>query len=94
MDGGSGDSVIEYDIESDTYKTMPSLPAKLMRGTLLLKNDFLYHFGGLDLDDGENPVGSVYRIATDMTGGGDEDLEDMTGLEGDDKYPLIVVPYN
>ena len=40
------DSVVEYDIDANTYNQIQSLPSPLRRSTLVKSNGFMYNFGG------------------------------------------------
>ena len=79
------DSVVEYDIEANTYKTIQSLPDPLRRSTLVNTNGYMYNFGGVA--DGD--FKSVNRIALTLTNDW-EKLDDMVTADKD----MIVIPYN
>ena len=40
------DTVLEYDIDNDSYKYLPSLPYLLKYGTSVRSGSFIYVFGG------------------------------------------------
>ena len=79
------DSVVEYDIEANTYNTIQSLPDPLRRPTLVITNGYMYNFGGVA--DGD--FKSVNRIALTLTNDW-EKLDDMVTADKD----MIVIPYN
>ena len=79
------DSVVEYDIEANTYNTIQSLPDPLRRSTLVNANGYMYNFGGVA--DGD--FKSVNRIALTLTSDW-EKLDDMVTADKD----MIVIPYN
>ena len=79
------DSVVEYDIEANTYNTIQSLPDPLRRSTLVNTNGYMYNFGGVA--DGD--FKSVNRIALTLTNDW-EKLDDMVTADKD----MIVIPYN
>ena len=79
------DSVVEYDIEANTYNTIQSLPDPLRRSTLVNTNGYMYNFGGVA--DGD--FKSVNRIALTLTNDW-EKLDDMVTTDKD----MIVIPYN
>ena len=79
------DSVVEYDIEANTYNTIQSLPDPLRRSTLVNTNGYMYNFGGVA--DGD--FKSVNRIALTLT----NDWEKLDDMVTADKN-MIVIPYN
>ena len=79
------DSVVEYDIEANTYNTIQPLPDPLRRSTLVNTNGYMYNFGGVA--DGD--FKSVNRIALTLTNDW-EKLDDMVTADKD----MIVIPYN
>ena len=89
IDGGSfTDSVVEYDIDADTYNTIQSLPVPMRSSTLVNSNGYIYNFGG----NRDHPWGnraSVYRIALNLTSDW-EKMDDMATADED----MIVIPYN
>ena len=87
IDGGSfTDSVVEYDIDADTYNTIQSLPVPIRSSTLVTSNGYMYNFGGNR--DGSYRA-SVYRIALNLTSDW-EKIDDMATADED----MIVIPYN
>ena len=87
IDGGSfTDSVVEYDIDADTYNTIQSLPVPIRSSTLVHSNGYMYNFGGNR--DGSYRA-SVYRIALNLTSDW-EKIDDMATADED----MIVIPYN
>ena len=40
------DSVLEYDIDTNTYNSIQSLPDPIRRPTLVNKDGYMYSFGG------------------------------------------------
>ena len=79
------DSVVEYDIEANTYNTIQPLPDPLRHSTLVNTNGYMYNFGGVA--DGD--FKSVNRIALTLTNDW-EKLDDMVTADKD----MIVIPYN
>ena len=80
------DSVVEYDIDANTYNTIQSLPDPIRRSTLVNSNGYMYNFGGC----GEVCYSkSVSRIALSLTSDW-EKLDDMVTADED----MIVIPYN
>ena len=84
--GSFTDSVVEYDIDANTYNTIQSLPNPIRRSTLVNSNGFMYNFGGYDITGYSK---SVSRIALSLTSDW-EALDDMV-TAGED---MIVIPYN
>ena len=74
--------VFEYDIDSDSYKEIQPLDAKMMRSTMVRKDDYIYYLAGA----GQK---SVFRIHLDL----EEDWEQLEDLQDKGKE-LLVVPYN
>ena len=79
------DSVLEYDIDANTYNAIPSLPDPIKRTTLVNINGYMYSFGGYR---GGNQA-TVFRIALTLTSDW-EQLEDMDTAN----YDITVIPYN
>ena len=79
------DSVMEYDIDANTYNTIQSLPDPIRRSTLVNKNGYMYSFGGYRSGN----KASVFRIKLTLT-------DDWEKLEDMDKanYDITVIPYN
>ena len=46
-DASYTDSVVEYDIDANTYNTIQSLPEPLRRPSLVNANGYMYSFGGV-----------------------------------------------
>ena len=67
---GATDIVLEYDIDSNSYNQIQSLPDPKTKTTMVIKNNYMYLFGGfnnkavvikkLELKT-EKPIGSVNR---------------------------------
>ena len=85
-DASYTDSVVEYDIDANTYNTIQSLPDPLRRNTLVNSGGYMYHFGGVG---GDGTVSSVSRIALALTSDW-EKLDDMATADKD----IAVIPYN
>ena len=85
--GSFTDSVVEYDIDANTYNTIQSLPNPVRRSTLVNSNEYMYNFGGCG--DGDCYSKSVSRIALSLTSDW-ETLDDMV-TAGED---MVVIPYN
>ena len=84
-DASYTDSVVEYDIDANTYNAIQSLPDPLRRSKLVNNNGYMYNFGGYKGKD----LKSVSRIALALTSDW-EKLDDMaTG-----GYDITVIPYN
>ena len=81
------DSVVEYDIDANTYNTIQSLPDPIRRSTLINSNGYIYNFGGYR--DGYSILASVSRIELSLTSDW-ETLDDMATADED----MIVIPYN
>jgi hypothetical protein len=79
------DSVVEYDIDANTYNTIQSLPDPVRRSTLVNANGYMYNFGGV----ADSTFKSVNRIALTLTSDW-ENLDDMVTADKD----MIVIPYN
>ena len=84
--GSFTDSVVEYDIDANTYNTIQSLPGPIRRSTLINSDGYMYNFGGYG---GGGYEASVSRIALSLTSDW-EKLDDMATADED----MIVVPYN
>ena len=84
--GSFTDSVVEYDIDANTYNTIQSLPDPIRRSTLINSDGYMYNFGGYG--DGGTKA-SVYRIALSLTSDW-EKMDDMVTAD----YDMIVIPYN
>ena len=84
------DKVLEYDIDTDSYSYLPSLPYRLRWGTTVKSGNYMYVFGGwieLVVTD------RVLRISLeklDLNTTIWEDLNPMTEAG----RRLMVVPYN
>ena len=74
--------VFEYDIDSDSYKEIQPLDAKMYQSTMVRKDVYMYYFAG----SGQK---SVFRIHLDL----EEDWEQLEDLQDKGKE-LLVVPYN
>ena len=84
--GSFTDSVVEYDIDANTYNTIQSLPDPIRRSTLINSDGYMYNFGGYGVDGSE---ASVSRIALSLTSDW-EKMDDMVTAD----YDMIVIPYN
>mgnify|MGYP002052846870 CR=1 FL=1 len=84
-DASYTDSVVEYDIDANTYNTIQSLPEQLRRPSLVNANGYMYNFGGV----ADSDFKSVNRIALTLTSDW-ENLDDMVTADKD----MIVIPYN
>ena len=84
--GSFTDSVVEYDIDANTYNTIQSLPDPIRRSTLINSDGYMYNFGGYG--DGGYKA-SVSKIALSLTSDW-EKLDDMATADED----MIVIPYN
>ena len=84
-DYGYLDTVVEYDIDANTYNPVQSLPDPIRRVTLVKSGGYMYSFGGYD---GVSEA-TVARIALTLTSDW-EKLEDMETPN----YDVTVVPYN
>ena len=61
----ASNDVYIYNIETNTYITnKPKLPEKRYSPTIVVKDDFIYSFGGGDKD--KKPTKNVYRIKIDF----------------------------
>ena len=85
-DASYTDSVVEYDIDANTYNAIQSLPDPLRRTTLVNSAGYMYNFGGVGED---GTIASVSRIALDLTSDW-EKLDDMASADKD----ITVIPYN
>ena len=83
--GSYTDSVVEYDIDANTYNTIQSLPDPTRRSTLINSYGYMYNFGGYN----GGYKASVSRIALSLTSDW-ETLDDMV-TAGED---MVVIPYN
>ena len=83
--GSFTDSVVEYDIDANTYNIIQSLPDPIRRSTLIKSNGYMYNFGGCGVVCYSK---SVSRIALSLTSDW-ETLDDMA-TAGED---MIVIPY-
>ena len=80
------DSVVEYDINANTYNTIQSLPDPIRRSTLVNNDGYMYNFGGYGVG-GYKAL--VSRIALSLTSDW-EKLDDMATEDED----MVVIPYN
>jgi len=83
--GSYTDSVVEYDIDANTYNTIQSLPDPIRRSTLINSYGYMYNFGGYN----GGSKASVSRIALSLTSDW-ETLDDMVTAG----YDVVVIPYN
>ena len=74
--------VFEYDIDSDSYKEIQPLDAKMHNSAMVRKDDYIYYLAG-------TKVKSVFRIHLDL----EEDWEQLEDVQ-DKGEELLVVPYN
>ena len=79
------DSVLEYDIDANTYNAIQSLPDPIRRSTLVKNQGYMYSFGGYRSGN----KATVFRIALTLTSDW-EQLEDMDTAN----YDITVIPYN
>ena len=80
-DGDKTDEVLEYDIDSNSYKSIQSLDGTNL-ATMVRKDNYMYYFGGIGSKE-------VFRIHLDLT----SDWEKLDDMEDKGKS-LIVIPYN
>ena len=79
---GQNKQVFEYDIDSDSYKEIQPLDAKMYLSTMVRKDDYIYYLAGAKHK-------SVFRIHLDL----EEDWEQLEDIQHKGKE-LLVVPYN
>ena len=79
------DSVLEYDINSNSYNPVQSLPDPIVLASLVKKDGFMYTFGGYKSGSKK----TVARIELTLTSDW-EKLEDMETAN----YDITVIPYN
>ena len=79
------DSVMEYDIEANTYNSIQPLPIAMFRTTLVNKNGYMYSFGGYRSGNKK----TVFRIESSLT----DDWEELEDMDTAGDY-LTVIPYN
>lgn len=79
---GATDIVLEYDIDSNSYNQIQSLPDPKTKTTMVIKNNYMYLFGGFNNK-------AVYRIELGLT----EDWEVLDDMKNNGKE-IMVIPYN
>ena len=93
--GGGGENlgrhtVLEYDIENDSYAYLPPLPYNLKWTTAVRAGNYVYIFGGwIDLV----VTNRVLRISLDNLDSNSTTWEELTPMSEFGKT-LMVVPYN
>ena len=84
------DSVLEYDIDNDSYAYLPSLPYNLKWTTVVKAGNYMYVFGGwIDLV----VTNRVLRISLDNLDSNSTTWEELTPMSEAGRN-LMVVPYN
>ena len=82
-DGNDMDSVIEYDIDSNIYKNVLSLPKAFRNPKLVKINDgYIYSFGGIENYD-------IFRISLSFT-----TEWEKVGTTTNENHLSLVIPYS
>ena len=82
VEDGPTDVVLEYDIDSNSYNQIQTLPGMKTQTTMVIKDSYMYLFGGFNNK-------AVYRIKLSLT----EDWEILDDMENNGKN-VMVIPYN